>query len=933
MSRKKAQFMTFPKPLIYLMLALPWSATRGAYPSIPTTTDPRLEIRLIAQEPAIVTPVGAAMDAQGRLFVIESHTHFPKPDYTGPKHDIVKMFRDTDSDGIPDQMTVFADGFQAAMNLAFAPDGTLYLTWRNGVFALHDRDGDGVCEQRTTILEMESASDYPHNGIHGIAFSPDGWLYVGMGENMAARQLLKGTDGRAIRGERGEGRVFRCRPDGSGLEVFARGFWNPFGLEFDRAGRLFCVDNDPGGRPPCRLMHLIQTGNYGYQRIYDDLHPFNGWDGELPGTLPMLTGTGEAPCAVLDTDRLALPRGYQGALLVSSWGDHAVELYRLKHNGASFSTTKENLVTGDKQFNEAFTPVGLAPAPDGSLYITDWADRSSYPVHGKGRIWRLAAKPGISTVRPKTSQPTNKLNNEEKRLQRLLAADATKQLNELKQALGDGDPFIRSAAVAAFATDWTRRHATTHPSSALRAPSPLAEQGEKAAKEQRRDASPSPFAQRGERAGVRGEWQPLLADSNERVRLGALLALWNARVADPVPVVRAALADPNEEVRFLALWWAAEERLSVLTNDLSKALAANPSPYLFQAWLAAVEILSAPPTDTAQPPKPRAPAAREQILTRILHDDSQPPALLAMAAATVANPDTPATATRLIHLARSGSPGLRTEAIRSIAISTNAAIPTLLLELSKDTQAPARLRTEAIAALARCAPHELPGLVTLLDDKQPSVRLETARSLRLAASEPPVQDALRQALSKARHDDGSFEQHIRFALQIGGVDSPDIKDARKRPATPAAWHKALAKGGDADSGRRVFFHPLVNCARCHQVQGRGAMVGPDLSNIARVFDRQRLIDAILDPSREVAPQYEQHVVETKAGLTYTGVLVHTGLDGTLTLNAVDAGRVRVRGSDVVRHEASAQSLMPAGMEQTMTVEDFRDLLAFLMSRK
>jgi len=362
-------------------------------------------------------------------------------------------------------------------------------------------------------------------------------------------------------------------------------------------------------------------------------------------------------------------------------------------------------------------------------------------------------------------------------------------------------------------------------------------------------------------------------------------------------------------------------------------VAVNPSPNLFQAYLAAVEILTAPPADSSQPPKPRSPSAREQILTRILHDEAQPAALRAMAAATVSNPSEPKTAARLMQLAKAGETSLRTEAVRTLAGSTNSEVPSVLLSVALDKTSSAALRADAIAALARRAPTELPQLVSMLDDKEPSVRLETARSLRLVASDPVVQSALRQSLARVPSADNAFTEQLRFALQLGGDSPASVQGVSQRPATPAAWEKALARGGDADSGRRVFFHPLVNCAKCHQVQGRGAMVGPDLSNVARVFDRRRLMEAILDPSREVAPQYEQHVVETKSGTTYTAVLVHTGLEGTLTLNAVDAGRVRVRGSDVARHAASAQSLMPAGLEQAMTVEDFRDLLAYLMEQE
>jgi putative membrane-bound dehydrogenase-like protein len=891
--------------LLLLICLQSRSPSATAQSTSPTSPDPRLEIRLVAAEPDIVTPVGAVFDAQGRLFVIESHTHFPKAGYTGPKHDVVKRFTDTDGDGVPDRMNVFAENFQAAMNLALSPAGEVVLTWRNGVFILHDRDGDGVSEARTAILEMESASDYPHNGIHGVAFGPDGWLYIGMGENMAARQVLKGTDGVQIRGVRGEGRIFRCRPDGTRLELFARGFWNPFGLEFDRAGRLFCVDNDPGGRPPCRLMHIIRGGNYGYQRIYDDLHPFNGWDGELPGSLPMITGTGEAPCGILDTDRLALPRGYQGALLVASWGDHAVELYRLKPDGASFTATKENLVTGDKQFNEAFTPVGLAPAPDGSLYITDWADRSSYPVHGKGRIWRLAAKKGSAVVRPRLDQPTNKLNKEEQRLERLLTADVTKQFSEVEAALADNDPFIRSAAVTSLARTFTEARAL-------------------------REAEPD-IPDQNPRTRSHPTALRFITDSQAVVRLGALLAMRSSGSVIPEPQIRHALSDEDEQVRFLALWWAAEEQLTALTNDLAKAVAVNPSPSLFDAYLAAAEILSREPTPADNPPTKPTPSTRDRLLARILHDDAQPVALRAMAAATVSNPNEPKTAERLLAFARAGEHALRAQAVRTLAGCTNAAVAAVLVDVARDTRNPAGLRADALAALDIRVKESVPAVMGLLSDAEPVVQIEAARILRLVAGQPDVQRALRQQLAKERNGRSPVVEQLRFTLELGGAATEREKLAR--PSNREAWHKALAKGGDADSGRRVFFHHLVNCAKCHQVQGRGAMVGPDLTQVARSFDRAQLIDAILDPSRDVAPQYEQHIVETSSGAIYTAILVHTGLDGTLRLNAVDHGQVRVRGQDVLVHQTSLQSLMPAGLEQVMTVEDFRDLLAFLLGKQ
>ena len=97
------------------------AAASEAEIAIPKSVDPRLEFTLVAREPQIVTPIGIAIDKRNRLFAVESHTHHRPPDYKGPEADRVKVFLDTNDDGIPDAPKVFADGFQSAMNLAFSP--------------------------------------------------------------------------------------------------------------------------------------------------------------------------------------------------------------------------------------------------------------------------------------------------------------------------------------------------------------------------------------------------------------------------------------------------------------------------------------------------------------------------------------------------------------------------------------------------------------------------------------------------------------------------------------------------------------------------------------------------------------------------------------------------------------------------------------------
>jgi putative membrane-bound dehydrogenase-like protein len=862
---------------------------RDAAIAVPVPSDDRLQVELVAAEPQIVTPIGIAIDQRKRLFVVESHTHHRPADYKGPVDDLVKVFHDTNNDGVPDTPKVFAEGFKSAMNLALSPSDELYLVHRSGVVILHDADGDGVCERRTPVVELLTTEQYPHNGLSGITFSRDGWLYLGMGENFGAEYTLRGTDGWSIRTGPGRGgKVFRCRANGSELEEVAAGFWNPFGLELDRANRLFCVDNDPGGRPPCRLLHVVPGGDYGYKRRYDDTNAFNGWDGELPGTLPMLAGVGESPCGILSCDRVALPDGYGGALLVASWGDAAIEIYRLQAQGASFRATKENLVAGERKFNEAFCPVDMAVAPDGSLYITDWADRTSYPVHGKGRIWRVSAKPGITVAKPAHASPLAETGKEALRMRQLLNNEPAVAFEEMKTALADTDPFIRAAAITSLAKPAAREVLA------------------RAAKE-----------------------------ADPKVRLGAMVAQWRSQSRDAKEILREALRDSEEHIRFLALWWAGEDCVAELADELRNAVALRPSPALFQAYITAAELLAvskseAPQAGATAPAKMKTNVvARQQLLAQVLHDDTFPPAIHAMAAATVTSLSDAKTANRLLHFAREGDALLRREAVRTLGGCPLPEVPEVLKSIALEASLPAELRADAIVSLARRDPSQLPALASLLNDKEPAVQLETARALRIVAHEAEVSSRMQEKLASLRDRSSGLAQQLLFALK------PDAaaQEASKRPATEAEWSLAAGGEGDAKSGERLFLHPLTGCTNCHQAQGRGTSIGPDLSQVARSLDRKRLIESILAPSREIAPQYEHHLVTTKAGAVYSGVLVHIGLDGAPLINALGAGRLRVPIAQVARHDTSTVSFMPAGLENTMTVQDLRDLLAYLLSLK
>ncbi|MFP6770117.1 MAG: PVC-type heme-binding CxxCH protein, partial [Planctomycetaceae bacterium] len=273
--------------LVVLLLV---TAALDAAEKLPTVRDPRLVIELFAADPAIVTPTGLDVDHAGRVFALESNTHFPPEGYNRHASDRLLVLRDRDGDGRSERPIVFADGFVHAMSVAVRtsfvagqPDTVLVAT-RKEVVALWDDDGDLVADRRRRVLQLDTPGNYPHNGLAGFAFDGRGQMYIGLGENLGAAYKLIGSDKTTLPGGGEGGNIYRCRPDGSKLELFATGFWNPHASCVDAFGRLFNVDNDPDSLPPCRLMHIVAGGDYGYRfrNGRTGFHPFTSWNGEIP---------------------------------------------------------------------------------------------------------------------------------------------------------------------------------------------------------------------------------------------------------------------------------------------------------------------------------------------------------------------------------------------------------------------------------------------------------------------------------------------------------------------------------------------------------------------------------------------------------------------------------------------------------------------------
>jgi len=142
------------------------------------------------------------------------------------------------------------------------------------------------------------------------------------------------------------------------------------------------------------------------------------------------------------------------------------------------------------------------------------------------------------------------------------------------------------------------------------------------------------------------------------------------------------------------------------------------------------------------------------------------------------------------------------------------------------------------------------------------------------------------------------------------------------------WDALAGRGGDVDAGRRVFFRKT--CVNCHAHNGRGARTGPDLTSLAGQMNSRRALESISAPSKEISPSYVPWRILTVDGRVLTGLKIDApGISDALRFQAADGNHFEVLLSEIEEQIPVPQSVMPVGLEQSMSLQELRDLVAFL----
>jgi putative membrane-bound dehydrogenase-like protein len=946
---------------------------------------------LIAAEPLVTDPVAMAYDEQGRAFVVEM-SDYP---YTDKSTDVpfkerttdlpigrVRLLEDTDGDGKFDKGTIYAEKLSWPTGIALYRGGC-FVAATPDIWYFKDTDGDGRADVRKRVFTGFRKFNV-QAVMNNLAWGPDQWIYGAGSSNGGAILALDKPSEKAVPLSRND---YRFEPVSGKFEVISGGA--RFGNSFDNWGnRFICNIRNPA-------QHVLLQSRYLARNPYLVVASALNDVAEAGDNLPVFRSSPPEPWRAVRAERWAseanqkyprsetaaegfvtsssgitvyrgdaYPAKYHGNLFLGEVAGNLVHRQTLTPSGVTFIARRADpnteFVTSTDNW---FRPVNFVNAPDGTLHVLDmYRETIEHPWsipddikalvdlesgRDRGRIYRLSP-PGFNVPAPpglaKASSVElvalleNRNSWWRETAQRLLFERQDAESVDPLRTLLHGSEYPLARWHALWTLSGLNALTDADLSQALRdQASGMRESGVLLAEPRLKD-----------RPELLEQVLAMADDAEIRVRFQVALTLGEAKDGRTVPalnkIIRRDASDPWMRIAVLSSLadGAAESLLDLLgdpafaavepgltiTRQLASVVGAQDRQNQPRKVLESVAALS-------QGDQSRA--IQRNIMIGLGEGLKRGRKQLASLVTDLASPAGRLLA-ELLAEARTAALDTRRDLAsreQAIQILTFGAFEQTkaTLQALTDARQPQEVQMAAVRGIGGYPDDEVVGLLLAAwPGYTPALRGEVVEAIMSRASRiGPLLDAVaagtvpRSYISPARRSLLVIHRDPLIQTQAKKLFSGDVASPRKEVI--AQYQAALSMSGDRARGQKVAER---ECLTCHRVGEKGHDVGPNFATI-RHRTPEEVLTHLLDPNREVPPNFMQYVVAVDDGRVATGMIASETAT-SITLKRAENVQETILRQNIEQISSTGTSLMPEGMEKKLSLQDAADLLSFLLGR-
>ncbi len=416
---------------------------------------------------------------------------------------------------------------------------------------------------------------------------------------------------------------------------------------------------------------------------------------------------------------------------------------------------------------------------------------------------------------------------------------------------------------------------------------------------------------------------PLVKNDDSHLRLQGLLTIFKLKENLNKIDILSLLRDKNQDIQKMALMYIAKKGITEMEPHLYSELQENQiQPQLFETFLATFRHLQPDFINGIKKRSGRSSKIPRELPKSFIEDILKSPALSeevkAMALPYLS--DFKANEALIAELLRNA----KDEKLQIALMKTVQKIPgtdfsDALENIAFNTNFEQTARSMAVQELSYSSEKYVEKVLALLNENDQILHYVALKYLCAAG----LDDATRSEIEKWIENNKNQISETTFS-----VWNNCSKDGI--PPSDEAGYTSAKGNGNSKIGQLVFENRMGLCTSCHKINGWGRSFGPELSNIGGSKSVPQLISAVLEPSLEISPEWQGWYLVDEEGTKHTGRQIDVHLNYAELMNT--------NGEyDTFKNPTSygvmESSLMPEGLERTMTPLEFNDLITYLSQLK